>query len=214
FGNTLQQMLTTCKYSEVSGQRNIEVDAVHVCSYVMKMFAMQPHVIHEMSEHYQTKQKLTEDEISRLIQCQNLLVSYDFCHELYRSAFDLESHLQPEKFHKDVQKEMYNLFMPLEIHNEDWIWCSDPVLWIGRSHAAAYYQNIWSEMLAANIFEEFEKGGIDNEKHISKVGKRFRDTYLSLGGGLEAKLVFRYFMGHDPSFECLINRYIKESDLK
>lgn len=36
---------------------------------------------------------------------------------------------------------------------------------------------------------------------------RFRDTYLSLGGAVPAKLVFRQFMGRDPSFNSLIKRH-------
>lgn len=207
FGNSLQQMLTTAPYSELSGQRNIEWDALHVSSYLMKMFAHLPHVIKDMSQHYQTGEQLTDDEINRLLQSQNHMKGFDMCHELYKCAFDIECHLGHEKYWKDVQKDVYNLFMPLELHKEDWIWCSDPTLWLGRTHAAAYYQNIWSEMLAANIFEQFEEGGLQNEKHITKVGRRFRDTYLSLGGGVEAKLVFRQFMGRDPSFNSLIKRY-------
>lgn len=42
---------------------------------------------------------------------------------------------------------------------------------------------------------------------------RYRDTYLSLGGSLPAKQVFRQLMGRDPSINCLIKKYSnKNSD--
>jgi len=39
--------------------------------------------------------------------------------------------------------------------------------------------------------------------HIS----RFRDTYLSLGGGVPASEVFRRFRGRDPSYNALLGYY-------
>ncbi|KAL4239344.1 hypothetical protein ACF0H5_000161 [Mactra antiquata] len=207
FGNSLQQMLTTVPYSELSGQKNIEWDCIHVCGYVMRQFAKQPWMIKAMSEHYQSGEELTDTEVDRLINCQKNLSAYDMCHELYKCAFDIDCHLDhKEKYWRDIQEEVYKLFMPIELHTEDWIWCSDTTLWLGKTHAAAYYQYIWSQMLAANIFEEFENHS-DQENHLSKVGRRFRDTYLSLGGAVPAKQVFRQFLGRDPSLNSLIKQH-------
>ena len=36
---------------------------------------------------------------------------------------------------------------------------------------------------------------------------RFRDTFLSLGGGIHAGEVFRMFRGRDPSLDALPKRY-------
>jgi len=45
---------------------------------------------------------------------------------------------------------MYKLFMPLELHKEDWIWCSDPTLWMSDQFAANYYMYIWAEVGSVN----------------------------------------------------------------
>ena len=46
--------------------------------------------------------------------------------------------------------------------------------------------------------------GLDNEEEVCAVGRRFRDTVLSLGGGTHPAEVFRAFRGRDPSPEALL----------
>ena len=46
--------------------------------------------------------------------------------------------------------------------------------------------------------------GLDNEEEVRAVGRRFRDTVLSLGGGQHPSKVFRAFRGRDPSPEALL----------
>lgn len=60
-------MLTTAPYSEVAGQKNIELDAAHVASNVMKNFALQPSLIKDISLHFQTEELLTDEQISNLL---------------------------------------------------------------------------------------------------------------------------------------------------
>ncbi|XP_052819986.1 uncharacterized protein LOC128245796 [Mya arenaria] len=207
FGNTLQQVLSEVPLLELSSQRNIDRDAIFVCANVMKMIAQQPSIVRDMSQHHLSGESLDDHDIDKLLKCQLHMKGFDMCHQLYKSAFDIENHLAHDNYWKDIQMDMYKLFMPLEIHKEDWIWCSDPTLWMSDAFAAAYYLHIWSEMLAANIMEEFTVSGFDNEKQLAKVGMRFRETYLAVGGAESAKSVFQKFTGRNPSLESLLKRY-------
>ena len=67
FGHGLQQMLSTVPYSELSGQRNIEWDAIMLCANFMKMWAMVPEVVRDMCGHHETQEKLPDDKIDKLI---------------------------------------------------------------------------------------------------------------------------------------------------
>ena len=67
FGHGLQQMLSTVPYSEVSGQRNIEWDSIMLCANFMKMWAMVPQVVKDMSGHHDSQEKLPDDTIDKLI---------------------------------------------------------------------------------------------------------------------------------------------------
>ncbi|KAH3862256.1 hypothetical protein DPMN_025222, partial [Dreissena polymorpha] len=209
-GNSLQQLLTEVPLVELAGQRNIERDAIYVVSNVMKMMALQPHVIRDISTHHLTGEPLSDIQIDKLLKCQAYMKGLDMCTELYKSAFDIENHLAHDNYWKDIQIDLYKLFMPIELHPEDWVWCSDPTLWMSEAYVAAYYMNIWSEMLAANIMEEFTDAGFQNEKQLTKVGRRFRSTYLAQGGGVSAKSVFQQFTGRNPSLESLVKRYPME----
>ena len=68
FGNSLQEMLTTVPYSELSGQRNIEQDTMHVCGRVMSMLVYHPRVLKTISLHHQLHEPLSDSTINRIIQ--------------------------------------------------------------------------------------------------------------------------------------------------
>ena len=61
-------MLTTAPYSELSGQRNIEWDALHVCAKFMSMLSCNPHVLKSLSSHYQMHEPLPDSTIKSLLQ--------------------------------------------------------------------------------------------------------------------------------------------------
>ena len=62
----------------------------------------------------------------------------------------------------------------------------------------------WSEVISADIFAAFEEAGLDNSQAMKQVGKRYRDTFLALGGSRYPGDVFRDFRGRDPRTEALI----------
>lgn len=58
-------------------------------------------------------------------------------------------------------------------------------------YSAGYYSYKWAEVLSADAFSAFEEAGLEDESALAEVGKRFRDTVLSLGGGRAPALVFK-----------------------
>merc|ERR1719360_303320 len=48
-------------------------------------------------------------------------------------------------------------------------------------YSAGYYSYKWAEVMSADAFGAFEDVGLENEEKVQEVGKRFRDTVLSLG---------------------------------
>ncbi len=59
-------------------------------------------------------------------------------------------------------------------------------------------------MLSADAFAAFEEVGLENEEEVLKVGRKFRDTVLALGGGRHPSKVYRDFRGRDPSPDALL----------
>jgi oligopeptidase A len=58
--------------------------------------------------------------------------------------------------------------------------------------------------MSADAFGAFEDVGLDNEEEVKKVGRLFRDTVLSLGGGVAPMDVFKQFRGREPNPEALL----------
>jgi oligopeptidase A len=104
----------------------------------------------------------------------------------------------------DLQRRMaakytpYN--MPLE---EDRFLATFSHIFAG-GYAAGYYSYKWAEVMSADAFSAFEDVGLDNEEEVRKVGHRFRETVLSLGGGKSPGEVFKSFRGRDPSPKALL----------
>jgi oligopeptidase A len=58
--------------------------------------------------------------------------------------------------------------------------------------------------MSSDAFGAFEDVGLDNEEEIKKVGLQFRNTVLSLGGGVPPMEVFERFRGRQPNPEALL----------
>jgi oligopeptidase A len=104
----------------------------------------------------------------------------------------------------DVHRRMAEKFtpysMPLE---EDRFLCTFSHIFAG-GYAAGYYSYKWAEVMSADAFGAFEDVGLENEEEVTKVGLQFRNTVLSLGGGVPPMEVFERFRGRQPNPEALL----------
>ena len=58
--------------------------------------------------------------------------------------------------------------------------------------------------MSADAFGAFEDVGLENEDEVRAVGRKFRETVLSLGGGVSPSKVFQQFRGRDPNPDALM----------
>jgi oligopeptidase A len=102
--------------------------------------------------------------------------------------------------HRRIAEKYTPYAMPLP---EDRFLCSFQHIFAG-GYAAGYFSYKWAEVMSADAFSAFEDVGLDNEEEVKKVGMRFRETVLSLGGGEDPMTVFKKFRGREPSPEALL----------
>jgi len=206
FGHGLQQMLTTVPYSEISGQRNIEWDSLQACAKLMEMFSTDPRVLRNLGGA-----DIPSDVITRLAASRQHMSAYDTMRQLYLSALDLELYVSSEHWQRVVPR-VWAQYMPVQLNEkeEDNHPCSMTAIFSDQ-YSAAYYSLKWSEMIAADVFESFDEPLSNNDPAaLAVIGRRFRDTYLSLGGGVPAREVFRQFSGRgEPSIDALVRQYTK-----
>ncbi|GFT46733.1 probable cytosolic oligopeptidase A [Trichonephila clavipes] len=122
--------------------------------------------------------------------------------ELYLSALDLEMYTSKD-FWRNISKRVWAEYMPFTYEKDSAQPCSFSEIFSDQ-YPAAYFSNLWAEMIAADVFNAFEEAGLDNDKDLQKISHRFRDTFLSLGGGCHPSEVFRKFRGRDPSTDALV----------
>ncbi|CAL1542791.1 unnamed protein product [Lymnaea stagnalis] len=201
FGHGLQQMLTKVPFSEISGQKNIEWDAVQVCAKFMRQWLTIPSVVKSLSGHWQTNEPVPDEILLNALKASHYSYNFDMMYQLYVSAFDMEIYMTKTQW-KTIMTQLWEMFLPIPLDDKDSLPCSMTPIFC-EMYPAAYYSHKWSEMIAADLFAAFKEVGFQNEQEIKVLGRRFRETYLSLGGGAPASEVFRIFRGRDPSTDAL-----------
>lgn len=201
FGHSLRHLLTKANYSEVAGLSNVEWDAAEVCGQVMTHWLYDPHTIRAISGHYSTDEPLQDDIVKNLQNIRSHMAGYNLCKELYLSKLDLELHSK-KAFWRDIVRELWPKYHALPFDKYD----SHPLSFtkiISEEWGAAYYCRLWSRMIAADLYSAFEEARTSDQDVLS-VGKRYRDTFLAVGGSCHPGEVFRRFRGRDPSPHALL----------
>lgn len=213
FGHGLQHMLTRAAVGDVAGINGVEWDAVELPSQFMENWCYDRPTVYGFANHYETGEPLPDDMFNKLKEQKTYGAGMMACRQLYFGMLDMELHssFDPKKATEkdgetifDVQKRMAAKYVPYSMPlEEDRFLCTFGHIF-GGGYAAGYYSYKWAEVMSADAFGAFEDVGLDKEDEVKKVGKRFRDTVLSLGGGVEPMEVFTRFRGREPNPEALL----------
>lgn len=201
FGQSLQHLLTEVKYHEMAGSTNIEWDAVDVSGLVLSHMILHGDTLKKISGHYTTDQQLPDNLIEAIKMEKTHLAGFTLCRELYFATLDLELYSKT-KFWGNIVNELWPQFCLIPLESKDSHLCSFSDIFTGP-YPAAYFSHIWSRYIAADVYSNFYEVR-NNEENVKAVGKRFRETYLALGGSVHASEVFRKFRGRDPSPKALL----------
>ncbi|XP_070570335.1 uncharacterized protein [Ptychodera flava] len=205
FGHGLQHMLTQVPYADAAGINNIEWDAVELPSQFMENWVYDEVTMATISGHYQTGETLPKHLFEQLVKARKYNAGLQMLRQLYFGALDMELHTNNDHW-SDIMKRIaaeYTIIKPLP---EDCFPCSFLHIFAG-GYSAGYYSYKWAEVMSADAFEAFQEVGLTNREAIAKVGKRFRDTVLAMGGGAHPRTVFQKFRGRDPSPDPLLRLY-------
>jgi oligopeptidase A len=169
--------------------------------------------VYGFAKHWETGDPMPEDMFEKLKEQKAFNAGMLACRQLLYGQLDMELH---SNFHAvkgavgegesifDVQRRVAEKYTPYGMPlPEDRFLCSFSHIFAG-GYAAGYYSYKWAEVMSADAFSAFEDVGLDNEDEVKKVGMKFRETVLSLGGGVDPMTVFKNFRGREPSPEALL----------
>ena len=192
FGHALQAMLTRVDEEAAAGMNLIEWDAVEVASQFMENWCLDDRtgiqVPADLKEKVRAAKKFRAASVCR--------------RQLAFSKTDLELHVGPVGDADAVRRRVFTHF-GVPMLDGDCFLCAFSHVFAG-GYAAGYYGYKWSEVMSADCYGAFEEAGLDDEEALRRVGERFRETVLALGGSRPALDVFRQFRGRDPEIAALL----------
>jgi thimet oligopeptidase len=201
FGHTLQQLFNRSPYGSFGAET--ARDFVEVPSTIMEHWIDTPEMLKYLSGHYKTGKKLSDKLIKKLLASTTVGIGH---YELWfatRTMFDQLIHstdkkINPIKFYKKAHQDVRGhpmgkgAIMPSVF--------SHPMSW---GYAGKYYCYRWSEVIAADLFSVFKKGGVFS----SVLGRKFRRLIFAPGGTRDENEMVKSFLGRnykqDAYFESL-----------
>jgi len=209
---TLFTVLTKATVGDVSGINGVEWDAVELPSQFMENWCYDKKTVYGFAKHYETGEPLPEEMFEKVKEQKNFGAGMMACRQLLFGLLDLELHSNFDAVAAengggsifDVHRRMAEMCTPYSLPlEEDRFLCSFSHIFAG-GYSAGYYSYKWAEVMSADAFGAFEEAGLDNEEKVQEVGRKFRETVLSLGGGVAPMEVFKLFRGREPSPEALL----------
>jgi oligopeptidase A len=203
FGHGLHHLLTRVEDLGVSGINGVEWDAVELPSQFMENFAWEWDVLRHMTRHVDTGAPLPRELFDKMLAAKNFHSGLGMLRQIEFAVFDMRLHSDFDpaagrsalELLEEVRSRIavlrppaYNRFPNNFSH-----------IFAG-GYAAGYYSYKWAEVLSADAYGYFEEHGILDPK----IGGRFRDEILAVGGSRPAAESFRAFRGREPRVEALL----------
>ena len=207
FGHGLQHMLTTVNLPQAAGINNVEWDAVELPSQFMENWCFHKRTLLNIAKHYKTGEKLSNENFEKLVENRRFNCGMGTLRQLHFAITDLRLHSNiannkgksSDEIRREIAKET-TVIAPIQ---EDQFLCCFSHIFAG-GYSAGYYSYKWAEVLSADAFSMFEEANLENSQDIQKIGKKFKDTILSLGGSLSPLEIFKLFRGREPKTDSLI----------
>jgi oligopeptidase A len=207
FGHALQHMLTKVMIGSISGTNGIEWDGIEVASKFMENWCYHKPTLLTLTEHYETSEPLPEAIMDQLIAARTYNAGLNMLSQLKYSISDINIHhdydpdspLTPFDIHFETCLKTSHL----PCLDDDRFLCSFHHLFKSDDYAAGYYSYKWAEVLSADAFEAFLE--VENDWDALRiVGRKFKRTFLELGGSIHPLEVFELFRGRPPTIAPLL----------
>jgi oligopeptidase A len=201
-------MLTKATVGDVAGINGVEWDAVVLPSQFMENWCYDRPTGCGFAKHYETGEPLPEEMFQKLCYQKTFNAGMMCCRQLPFGQLDTEpySNYDADAGERgeggsifDVHRRMAQKYTPYSLPlDEDRFLCTFSRIFAG-GYSADYYSYKWAEVMSADAFGAFEDVGLENQDEVKKVGMKFRETVLSLGGGVPRMEVFSQSRGRQPT---------------
>jgi oligopeptidase A len=182
-------------------------DFVELPSQIMENWCWEREALDVFARHWQTGETIPEELLSRMRAARTFRAANAMMRQLGFAEVDLALHMdgRPAE-HADViawSRAVLERFSPAPMPPEHAMICSFTHLFASPvGYAAGYYSYKWAEVLDADAFSRFQHEGLFNPT----VGAAFREGILARGDSEDPAVLYRGFMGRDPTLDALFAR--------
>ena len=194
FGHALQCMLTRVDEEDAAGINLVEWDAVEVASQFMENWCLDDRTGIMVPEGLKAKVRAAK----------NFRAATACRRQLAFAKTDLLLHSALIPHPSSLKNEVFAHF-DLPMITEDRFLCAFTHIFAG-GYAAGYYGYKWAEVMSADCYGAFEEVGLADDAAMRRLGMKYRETVLALGGSKSALEVFRDFRGRNPEISALLRQ--------
>ena len=215
FGHALQCMLTRVEEEEAAGINLVEWDAVEVASQFMENWCLDDRTGIAVPNELKAKVRAAKNfRAASACRRQLAFAKTDLLlHRAWGQAPASGGDRPPQTWGQAPEGEDANcvksdVFAHFGVPTVvgDRFLCSFSHIFAG-GYAAGYYGYKWAEVMSADCYGAFEEAGLQDSETVRRVGARYRETVLALGGSESALEVFREFRGRDPEIAALARQW-------
>ena len=208
FGHGLHHMLSRVDEAAVSGIRGVEWDAVELPSQFMENFCWAWEVLQRVTAHVDDGAPLPRPLYDKMVAARNFQSGLFMLRQVEFGLFDMLLHTADPlpadagavlRLLEDVRREVAVTPAP---SYQRMPWSFSHVF--AGSYAAGYYSYKWAEVLSADAYAAFEESGDPVDRRL---GARFLDEVLAVGGSRPAMDSFVAFRGRRPTIDALLRHH-------
>ncbi|MDE5881638.1 MAG: M3 family metallopeptidase [Muribaculaceae bacterium] len=201
FGHALQSILSQAPYRSIAGT-NVDRDYVELSSQLNEHFAWTPELLKEYARHYKTGEVIPDELIAKLNASSKFNQGFVTTELAGAALLDLAW----------GQTDGNGVNVPgFEAAFAEKIGMPEEITYRYRSpyfkhifgddgYASGYYTYLWSQVLEADAWEQFEEKGVFDKKNAEK----YKKYILESGDTEDPMVLFEKFRGHKPDSHAIL----------
>lgn len=206
FGHLLHHLLSRVEVRALAGT-NVAWDFVELPSQIMENWCWEREALDLFARHHETDAPIPDALFEKMQRARTYRAASAMMRQLGFASTDLALHTKYDPATDgDVvayARDIMLRYAPVAYPDDYAFVCGFGHLFSSAvGYAAGYYSYKWAEVLDADAFTAFKKGGVFSRE----VGAKFRDAVLSRGDGEDPMELYKAFMGREPDLDPLLER--------
>jgi len=199
FGHALHELFGATDFVDFAGTKGPR-DFLEVPSQLFEMWMDNSMMVKLFSQHYQTKKPLSDEVIKKIIAAEKFGRASLLQRQCLLSLISLELGCSDgsQSPHQIIEKLYRSIRCDVEYDAQDYFETAFDHL---ISYGSHYYGYVWSQVLAAGLFEYISKHGITN----TVVGQKLYNSLLAHGGSQDPHALIEMLLGSTVTKQALLD---------